>query len=105
MNTKILCIRLGNVHVIAVSDPKTACEFLKDKDEIFASRPDCMSGYLTSYGYLNTALVPMSDHWHKMRKILATEVLSLARHKWLQKKRVQEADNLITYVYRMCSLS
>ncbi|PWA95054.1 valine N-monooxygenase 1 [Artemisia annua] len=75
MNTKIICIRLGNVHVIVVSDPKIACEFLKDKDEIFASRPDCMSGYLTS---------------------------GVARHKLLQSKRKEEAANLLRYIYNRC---
>lgn len=98
MNTKILCIRLGNVHVIAVSDPKIAREFLKDKDGIFSSRPDCMSGYLTSGGYLTTVLVPLSDYWKKMRKALAIQILSMARHKWLQNKRDEEADNLLRYV-------
>lgn len=95
MNTKILCIRLGNVHVIAVSDPKIALEFLKDKDGIFSSRPDSMSGFLTSGGYLNTALAPMGDHWKKMRKILSAEILSVARHKWLSNKRNEEDDNIV----------
>nr|GEY66017.1 valine N-monooxygenase 1-like [Tanacetum cinerariifolium] len=102
MNTKILCIPLGNVHVIAVSDPKIAREFLKDKDGIFSSRPDCMSSYLTSVGYLNTSLVPMGDHWKMMRKMLASEVLSSARHKWLQHKRDEEADFLVRYIYNQC---
>lgn len=104
MNTKIICIRLGNVHVVAVTDPKIAREFLKDKDGIFSSRPNCMSGFLTSGGYLTTVLVPVSDHWKMMRKILHTEILSPHRHKWLQDKRDREADNLLRYVDRMCSL-
>lgn len=104
MNTKILCICVGNVHVVVVSDPQIACEFLKDKDGIFSSRPNCMSGYLTSGGYLTIVLVPMSDHWKMMRKILATEILSLHRHKWLQDKRDRETDNLLRYVDIICSL-
>nr|XP_043637011.1 valine N-monooxygenase 1-like [Erigeron canadensis] len=102
MNTNILCIRLGNVHVISVSDPKIACEFLKDKDEIFSSRPDCMSSYLASGGYLTTVLVPMSDHWKKMRKFLAMDILSVAKHKWLQNKRDQESDHLLRFIYNQC---
>ncbi|KAJ0694431.1 putative isoleucine N-monooxygenase [Helianthus annuus] len=99
MNTKILCVRLGNVHVIAVSDPAIALEFLKDKDWIFSSRPDSMSGYLTSGGYLDTVLAPMGDHWKKMRSILSMDILSGARHKWLQKKRNEEDDNILRYVF------
>lgn len=104
MNTKIICIRIGKVHIIAVSDPKIACEFMKDKDEIFSSRPDTMSSYLTSKGYLDTALVPISTHWKNMRRILATKILSESRYRWLKNKRDKEADNLLRYVYRMCRL-
>ncbi|KVH92829.1 cytochrome P450, partial [Cynara cardunculus var. scolymus] len=92
MDTNILCIRLGNTHVIVVSDPKIACQFLKDKDEIFSSRPDCMSSYLTSDGYTTTVLVPSSDHWKKMRKILSVEVLSSTRHKTI----VQQYSSNVT---------
>ncbi|KAI3670067.1 hypothetical protein L6452_41667 [Arctium lappa] len=105
MGTKILCICLGNTHVIVVSDPKIAREFLKEKDEIFSSRPDCMSSYLTSAGYMTTVLVPFNDHWKKMRKVLATEILSSTRHKWLKSKRDEEADNLIRYIYNRCELN
>ncbi|KVH92807.1 cytochrome P450 [Cynara cardunculus var. scolymus] len=105
MDTKILCIRLGNVHVISVSDPKIACEFLKEKDEIFSSRPDFMSSYLTSDGYLTTVLVPSSDHWKNMRKILAVKILSSTRHKWLKSKRDEEADNLLRYIYDRCEIN
>ncbi|KAI3768729.1 hypothetical protein L2E82_19559 [Cichorium intybus] len=104
MKSKIICIRLGNIHVIAVSDPIIACKFLKDKDAIFSSRPDCMSSFLTSGGYLTTALVPMSDHWKMMRKTLATKILSQDKHKWLQDKRDREADNLLRYIYKRCHI-
>ncbi|KAD6796048.1 hypothetical protein E3N88_06944 [Mikania micrantha] len=102
MNTKILCIRLGNVHVIVVSDPDIAVEFLKDKDGIFSSRPDTMSGYLTSGGYLDTALAPMGDHWMKMRKMLSREILSVTRHKWLLNKRNEEDENILRYINNQC---
>ncbi|GJZ58293.1 valine N-monooxygenase 1-like protein [Tanacetum coccineum] len=37
----------------------------------------------------------MSDHWKKMRKTLSRDILSVARHNWLQTKRNEEVDNLI----------
>ncbi|KAF5818712.1 putative isoleucine N-monooxygenase [Helianthus annuus] len=101
-NTNILCIRLGNVYVISVSDPNIALEFLKDTDRIFSSRPDSMSAYLTSGGYLNTALAPMGDHWKMMKKIISSEILSVARHKWLLNKRNEEDDNVLRYIYNQC---
>ncbi|KAF5818709.1 putative isoleucine N-monooxygenase [Helianthus annuus] len=103
MNTNILCIRVGKVHVIAVSDPEIALEFLKDTNGIFSSRPDTMSAYLTSDGYLNTALAPMGDHWKKMKKLLFNEILSGARHKWLLNKRSEEYDNIVRYF--MCTFA
>ncbi|KAI3761923.1 hypothetical protein L1987_52346 [Smallanthus sonchifolius] len=101
-STKILCIRIGSVHVIAVSDPKIALEFLKDTHGIFSSRPDSMSAYLTSGGYLNTALAPMGDHWKKIKKILSSEILSMAKHKWLLNKRNEEYDNILRYINNQC---
>ncbi|XP_071713033.1 valine N-monooxygenase 1-like [Rutidosis leptorrhynchoides] len=102
MNTNILCFRIGQTHIITVSDPKIACEILKDNDGIFSSRPDCVSGYLVSGGYLSTILAPANDHWKKMKKMLVMEVLSVARHKWLQNKRDPEAHNILRYIYNEC---
>ncbi|KAH0692053.1 hypothetical protein KY285_019150 [Solanum tuberosum] len=58
MNTEIAFIRLGNYHVIPVTSPELACEFLKIQDSIFSSRPICMSGSLVSNGYLTPIFVP-----------------------------------------------
>ncbi|KAD3640120.1 hypothetical protein E3N88_29343 [Mikania micrantha] len=102
MNTKILCVPIGNVHLIAVSDPDIALEFLKDKDGIFSSRADTMSSYLTSGGYLDTVLAPMGDHWKRMRKMLTREILSVSRHKWLLKKRNEEDENIFRYINNQC---
>ncbi|KAI3776916.1 hypothetical protein L1987_46707 [Smallanthus sonchifolius] len=102
MNTKVLCIRLGNVHIISVSDQKIALEFLKDKDRIFSSRPESVSAYVTSGGYLNTALAPMGDQFKKMKKILSSEILCMTRHKWLVNKRNEENDNIVRYIHNQC---
>ncbi|KAK4434002.1 Tryptophan N-monooxygenase [Sesamum alatum] len=100
MNTEIACIRLGNTHVIPVTSPELAREFLRKQDVVFASRPDCMSGKLTSTGYLTAVLSPMGDQWKKMRRIVASEVLSPTMNRWLYGKRCEEADHLIKYVYK-----
>lgn len=102
MNTEVACFRFGKVHVFVVSDPKLACEFLKKEDASFASRPACMSGDITSGGYLTVAMNPMSSQWQKMRKILSIQLLSPAKHRWLHDKRMDEADHLIRFVYNQC---
>ncbi|KAK2992724.1 hypothetical protein RJ640_025227 [Escallonia rubra] len=103
MNTEILCIRLGNVHVIAVSCPKLGCEFLKKQDAVFSSRPETMASDLASSRYLSTALTPLGEQWRKMRRVVTSEVLAPARHRWMHDKRVEEADHLVRYVLNQCA--
>ncbi|KAG5541745.1 hypothetical protein RHGRI_021540 [Rhododendron griersonianum] len=99
MNAEIICIRLGNVHVIPVTSPEIAVDFLKRQDAVFSSRPDFLCADITSRGYLSTALSPVGEQWKKMRRVLASEVLSAHRHRWLQGKRTEEADHLVGFVY------
>ncbi|KAE8711207.1 Valine N-monooxygenase 1 [Hibiscus syriacus] len=102
VNSGIACIRFGDVHVIPVTCPEIGRQFLKIQDAVFASRPSIMSAEFTTKGYLTTALVPMGDQWKKMRKVMVHELLSTNRHRWLQGKRDEEADNLVRYVYNLC---
>ncbi|KAF5789422.1 putative tryptophan N-monooxygenase [Helianthus annuus] len=98
-NSPIISIRLGQAtHVIVVSSPIIAREFLKTQDEIFSSRPDSLSGYLISDGYRSTIMSPLGDQWRMMRKILNQDILSLPIHKWLQPKRDEEANHLLSYM-------
>ncbi|KAJ7959935.1 Cytochrome P450 [Quillaja saponaria] len=102
MNTEIACIRLGNVHVIPVTSPELSREFLKNQDSVFASRPTIMAADFISKGYLTTALGPYGEQWKKMKKILITDILSTRSHKWLHDNRIEEADNIVRYVYNQC---
>lgn len=63
MDTEIACIRLGNVHVIPVTSPELAREFLQTQDSVFSSRPICMSASLISTGYLTSVFLPIGDQW------------------------------------------
>ncbi|KAK8494258.1 hypothetical protein V6N11_029867 [Hibiscus sabdariffa] len=101
-NSEIACIRFGNLHVIPVFSSEIAREFLKTQDAVFASRPDIISGHITTKGFLTTAISPMGDQWKKMRKVMVNEMLSPIRHRWLQDRRDKEADNLVRYVYNLC---
>ncbi|KAL6967828.1 phenylalanine N-monooxygenase [Sarracenia purpurea var. burkii] len=103
MNTEIMCIRLGNVHVIPVTSPEIALEFLKKQDSIFSSRPFSISAEIPSGGYLTAILTPLGEQWKKMKRVLVSEVLSSARHQWLHAKRAEEADHLVRYVYNQCT--
>ncbi|CAL1377686.1 unnamed protein product [Linum trigynum] len=99
MNTDICLIRLGNTNIIPVLDPAIAREMLKRQDAIFANRPYTVGSHALSGGYMTTAVVPYNDQWRKMRKVLTSEIICPARHKWLHDKRAEEADNLVFYVH------
>ncbi|XP_057972603.1 tyrosine N-monooxygenase [Malania oleifera] len=102
LNTDIVCIRLGNVHVISVSCPKISLEILKKQDAVFASRPLSMASHSFSGGYLTTVLVPFGEQWKKMRRVLTSEIICPARHRLLHDKRAEEADHLLKYVLNQC---
>ncbi|XP_015949064.1 isoleucine N-monooxygenase 1 [Arachis duranensis] len=102
MNTEIACFRIGNVHVIPVTCPKLACEFLRKHDADFATRPLSMATETATNGYLTTALTPFGEQWRKMKKIVANDLLSQQKHQWLQDKRDQESNNLVFQVYNKC---
>ncbi|XP_039158229.1 tyrosine N-monooxygenase [Eucalyptus grandis] len=105
MDTDIACIRLGNVHVIPVTCPKIAREFIKKHDATFSSRPTSMATRTCSGGFLTTILSPYGDQCMKMRRVLVSEIISPVRHHWLKDKRTEEADNLAKYVYNQSKSS
>ncbi|KAG6394806.1 hypothetical protein SASPL_145396 [Salvia splendens] len=102
LNTEIACIKLGRVHVIAVTSPELSLEFLKKHDSVFASRPDVSSARLASDGYLSPAISPSGNQWKKMRRVMVSEVLTNDVFRRLHAKRCDEADHLVRYVYNQC---
>ncbi|KDO38547.1 hypothetical protein CISIN_1g040505mg, partial [Citrus sinensis] len=102
LNTNICCIRLGNVHVIPVTSPEIALEFLKVHDSVFASRPLTMGTEYLSGGFLSIAVVPWGQQWKKMRKVVASHVLHSVRLDSLLVKRREEAEELVSFVYNQC---
>jgi len=103
MDTEIACVRLGNVHVIPVTSPSIACEFLRKHDAEFASRPLTMATDIISSGYVTIAIAPFGEQWKKMRRIFVNDLFSPLRHQWFQHKRNEEADNIMFYVYNKCN--
>ncbi|GMI90027.1 cytochrome p450 79a2 [Hibiscus trionum] len=102
LNTDIACIKLANTHVISVTSPEIAREFLRKNDSVFASRPITMATEYSSRGFLTIAVVPWGDQWKKMRKVVASEIVTPARLRWLLEKRNEEADNLVRFIYNQC---
>ncbi|CAL4934497.1 unnamed protein product [Urochloa decumbens] len=105
MNTNIMCLRFGAVHVIAVSCPEIAREVLRKDDAVFASRPISFSAGSFSFGYKGSILSPYGEQWKKMRRVLTSEILCTAMERRLHSRRVEEADHIVRFVYNQCSTS
>ncbi|KAK7290348.1 hypothetical protein RIF29_04694 [Crotalaria pallida] len=102
MNTEIACFRLGNVHVIPVTCPSIAREFLRKNDVAFASRPITIATDIIGSGYVATIFGTNGEQWKKMKKVLTNDLFSSLKHQWLQQKMNEEADNLMFYMYNKC---
>ncbi|CAN6310373.1 unnamed protein product [Urochloa humidicola] len=99
----IVRVRLGPVHVIAVSSPEIAREVLRGRnDAVFADRPTTFAAESFSVGYLSASISPFGDQWRKMRRVLTAEVLSPATESRLAAVREGEADHLLRYVRALC---
>ncbi|KAM3393345.1 hypothetical protein ACQJBY_014170 [Aegilops geniculata] len=97
MNTDIMCLRLGATNVIVVACPQIACEVLRKKDEIFASRPTTFASGLFSFGYKGSIFSPHGEQWKKMRRVLTGEILASSMERQLHHLRKEEYDHLVRY--------
>jgi phenylalanine N-monooxygenase len=105
MNTNVLCLRFGAIHVVVVACPEIGREVLRKNDAVFASRPLTFASGLFSFGYKCSSLSPYGEQWKKMRRVLTSEILSASMEQRLQRRRAEEADHLIRFVYNQCNTS
>ncbi|XP_038974321.1 tyrosine N-monooxygenase-like [Phoenix dactylifera] len=98
----IICIRLGGVHVVVVNSPDLGLEFLRKHDATFASRPLTMSSGHLGRGFVSVGVAPWGEQWKKMRRVVASELVSLSRLRWQSSARNEEADHVVKYVYNLC---
>ncbi|KAF0921707.1 hypothetical protein E2562_013444 [Oryza meyeriana var. granulata] len=99
---EIMCVRLGHVHVVAVTSPEMAREVLRKNDAVFADRPTTFAAESFSVGYRSVSISPHGDQWRKMRRVLTAEILSPATEHRLRGAREEEADHLVRYVLAQC---
>jgi phenylalanine N-monooxygenase len=103
MDTDIMCLRFGAVHVIIVSSPEIAREVLRKNDAVLASRPVTFASGSFSFGYKGSILTPYGEQWKKMRRVLTSEVLSPSMERRFHGRRAEEADHLVRFVYNQCN--
>jgi phenylalanine N-monooxygenase len=103
MDTNIMCLRFGAVHVIVVSCPEIAREVLRKNDAVLASRPVTFASGSFSFGYKGSILSPYGEQWKKMKRVLTSEVLSASMERRFHGRRAEEADHLVRFVYNRCN--
>ncbi|CAH8353524.1 unnamed protein product [Eruca vesicaria subsp. sativa] len=98
MKTDIACFRFGRVHVIAITSDEIAREVLREKDTVFADRPDSYSAEYISCGYKGVVFDEYGERQMKMKKVMMSELMSTKALDLLRDVRNLESDNLLAYV-------
>ncbi|RCV35886.1 hypothetical protein SETIT_7G275900v2 [Setaria italica] len=94
----LMLLNFGEVPVVVVSSAEAAREVMRTHDAAFATRPQTATiRTLTKQGQA-IALTPYGDHWRRLRKICALELLSAARVRSLRPVREEEAARLVVAV-------
>ncbi|ERM99149.1 hypothetical protein AMTRI_Chr02g212370 [Amborella trichopoda] len=96
----LVYLRLGNVDSITTNDPEIIKEILLKQDDAFASRPKTLAAIHLAYNSGDVALAPFGKHWKHMRRICMEHLLSTKRLESFQEQRRQEAQFMVSSVYR-----
>ncbi|XP_057429453.1 cytochrome P450 71D11-like [Lotus japonicus] len=94
----LMHLQLGEIFTIVVSSAECAREVMKTHDIIFASRPHLLATDILLYDSTDIAFSCYGDYWRHLRKICATELLSLRRVKSLWSIREKEITTLIKWI-------
>ncbi|VAH56005.1 unnamed protein product [Triticum turgidum subsp. durum] len=80
----LLHLRLGCLHVVAVSTPEHAREVLQARDGAFSNRPATAANVYLTYGRSDLAFADGGAHVREMRRLCATTLFSRRRAEtWL----------------------
>ncbi|KAL0712247.1 hypothetical protein Bca4012_019225 [Brassica carinata] len=101
MKTDIACFRFGRVHVIAITSDEIAREVVKEKDSVFADRPDSYSAEYISCGYKGVVFDEYGERQMKMKKVMTSELMSTKALDLLRDVRNMESDNLLAHVLNL----
>ncbi|KAM7273725.1 hypothetical protein ACFE04_028389 [Oxalis oulophora] len=75
----LLHLRMGQIHVIAVSSPKVAREVLQTQDGVFSNRPANSAIKYLTYDRADMAFAHYGPFWRQMRKICVMKLFSRKR--------------------------
>ncbi|KAK3416489.1 hypothetical protein EUGRSUZ_H02247, partial [Eucalyptus grandis] len=72
----IISLSLGVRHLLVISSKSLAEECFTRNDTVLANRPNFLLGKYISYNYSTVSSAPYGDHWHNLRRITTTQILS-----------------------------
>jgi ribosomal protein L17 len=91
----IMYLRLGFVDHIILSNAEMAMEFFKVHDAEFASRPKMIVGKYLGLDWSTITFSNYGDHWRLLRKIAATQLLTIARINSFEPRRQEELGCMV----------
>jgi flavonoid 3',5'-hydroxylase len=94
----LMYMRLGTQHYVFVSNADMAREMLQVHDAEFASRPVGLAGKYAGFDYSGITFSDIGDSWRLLRKLSATELLSVQRLKEFSAGRHEEAALMVKNV-------
>jgi hypothetical protein len=95
----ILCLRLGYLDQIVISNVEIAMEVLKIHDVDFASRPLLVGAKHPSFDII---FAPYGDIWHLLRKIWATKLFTKTRLNHFELGRQEEVAYMVENITAHC---
>uniref|UniRef100_A0A0G7ZP13 Cytochrome P450 CYP736B6 n=1 Tax=Picea glauca TaxID=3330 RepID=A0A0G7ZP13_PICGL len=94
----LMSIRLGSTLTLVVSSPEMATEFLKTRDQIFASRaPSAATKHLT-YNMSDVIFSPYGPYWRQMRRLCVSQLLNPKRLDYFRFIREEEVSAMIQVI-------
>ncbi|XP_057947958.1 cytochrome P450 84A1-like [Malania oleifera] len=75
----ILHLRMGSVHMVAVSSPEIARQVLQVQDNVFANRPATVAISYLTYDRADMAFAHYGPFWRQMRKLCVMKLFSRKR--------------------------
>ncbi|CAJ2636927.1 unnamed protein product [Trifolium pratense] len=100
----IMSLKLGKIPTIIVSSPKSAEQFLKTHDNIFASRPKLQVSEHMFYGGKGLGLAPYGAYWRNMKKLCTLHLLSGSKVEMFAPLRSEEVRMLLESVEKAMTL-
>ncbi|RLM97999.1 5-epiaristolochene 1,3-dihydroxylase-like [Panicum miliaceum] len=91
----LMLLRFGEVPVVVVSSGEAAREVMRTHDAVFATRPQTATIRTLTNQAQAIALTPYGDHWRRLRKICAIELLSAGRVRSFRPVREEEVARLV----------